>query len=470
MSRESSLIKNSIVLAVGTFFPKFVAIITLPLLTGYLTQEEYGYYDLITTLVSLLLPVATLQIQSAAFRFLIDCRGNKEKSSSIVNNIFIVTIPITLIVLVPVFIGFSGISVANRIAVCIYYFVDIIYLTLQQIARGLSYNKAYSIATCVVSILNLVLLAILILGLHSGLFGVLLSLIISNSAACIFLMWWIRNDVEINIKKYASGKQIKTMLAYSWPMVPNNLSNWVLSASDRLVITAVLGVEANAVYAVAGKIPNLLATLQGTFTLAWQENASISANDSDAAEYYSSMFATLSRFLCGALGCLIAATPIIFKILISGDYEEAYYQMPILFIGILFSCIAAFLGGIYVAKKNITSVGVTTVCTASINLLIDILFIRRIGIYAGSISTLVAYFVLMLFRMIDTKKRFGLSYKTKEFTLLIVYVTIISAICFQRNLIGNVVNCIIAFPMFFLLNKDIVKPIYLKLASSRKNK
>ena len=71
---------------------------------------------------------------------------------------------------------------------------------------------------------------------------------------------------------------------------------------------------------------------------------------------------------------------------------------------------------------------------------------------------------------IDTKKRFGLSYKTKEFTLLIVYVTIISAICFQRNLIGNVVNCIIAFPMFFLLNKDIVKPIYLKLASSRKNK
>ena len=83
-------------------------------------------------------------------------------------------------------------------------------------------------------------------------------------------------------------------------MVPNNLSNWVLSASDRLVITAVLGVEANAVYAVAGKIPNLLATLQGTFTLAWQENASISANDADAAEYYSNMFATLSRFLCSA--------------------------------------------------------------------------------------------------------------------------------------------------------------------------
>lgn len=468
MERESSLIKNSVVLAVGTFFPKFVAIITLPLLTGYLTQEEYGYYDLITTLVSLLLPVATLQIQSAAFRFLIDCRGDKEESSRIVNNIFIVSVPISAIALVFVFIGFGELPIESRVAVSIYYFVDIMYLTLQQIARGLSYNKAYSIATCILSIVNLFLLVILIAGLHSGLFGVLLSLIVSNGVACIYLMWWIRNDVKINIKKYASSEQIKDMLAYSWPMVPNNLSNWALSASDRIVITVALGIEANAVYAVASKIPNLLATLQGTFTLAWQENASIAANDEDASEYYSNMFITLSRFLCGALGCLIAATPVIFRLLISGNYEEAYYQMPILFMGILFSCIAAFLGGIYVAKKNITSVGVTTVCAAGINLLVDILFVKRIGIYAGSISTLIAYFALMVFRMIDTQKRFGLSYKIQEFGCLVFYVTIVSGICYWNSFIGNVINCIIVIPMFFVLNKNIVKQLYWKIMSRRK--
>lgn len=445
-----------------------MAIITLPLLTGYLTQEEYGYYDLITTLVSLLLPVATLQIQSAAFRFLIDCRGDKNKSSSIVNNIFVVSIPIALVVLVCVFIGFNGMSYENRIAVCIYYFVDIMYLTLQQIARGLAYNKAYSIATCLLSLINLLLLLILIWGFCCGLFGVLLSLIISNLIACIFLIWWIHNDIEIDLKKYASIRQIKSMLAYSWPMIPNNLSNWALSASDRLVITAVLGVEANAVYAVASKIPNLLATLQGTFTLAWQENASISENDVDSTEYYSNMFENLSKFLCSSLGCLIAATPIIFRLLISGDYAEAYYQMPILFMGILFSCIASFLGGIYVAKKNITSVGITTVCAACINLLIDILFVNKIGIYAGSISTLVAYFVLMIYRMVDTHKRFGLTYKTKNFMVLLIYVLIISMICYQNTLFGNLINGIIAFPMFFVLNRKVVKHFYSKIITKRK--
>lgn len=59
--------------------PKLTALITLPLLTAYLTVEEYGQYDLVLTLVSLLLPAITLEIKTAAFRFLIEYRENIEK-------------------------------------------------------------------------------------------------------------------------------------------------------------------------------------------------------------------------------------------------------------------------------------------------------------------------------------------------------------------------------------------------------
>lgn len=51
MNREKSLVKNTAILSLGTYLPKLTTIITLPLLTGYLTQAEYGIYDLITTLV-----------------------------------------------------------------------------------------------------------------------------------------------------------------------------------------------------------------------------------------------------------------------------------------------------------------------------------------------------------------------------------------------------------------------------------
>ena len=88
MSRESKLVKNTILIGIGTFLPKLTSFIILPILTGILTKEEYGTYDLITVLVSLLLPAVTLQVQAAAFRFLIDVRNDNDKIQTIVTNIY----------------------------------------------------------------------------------------------------------------------------------------------------------------------------------------------------------------------------------------------------------------------------------------------------------------------------------------------------------------------------------------------
>ena len=52
MNRERSLVKNTLILSIGTVIPKFASFIVLPILTGYLTKTEYGIYDLITVLCS----------------------------------------------------------------------------------------------------------------------------------------------------------------------------------------------------------------------------------------------------------------------------------------------------------------------------------------------------------------------------------------------------------------------------------
>lgn len=467
MRREKHLVKNTIILSMGTFFPKVVALITLPILTGSLTKAEYGIYDLVTTLVSLLLPVATLQIQSAAFRFLIECRGDKEQSSKIVTNIFIVTIPTTLIILLFVFFGFSSTTIINRLLICSYYFIDIIYLELQQIVRGLDCNMHYSVGTIILSLTNMVSVVMLISGMKTGLSGVLIALMISCLIASVYLTRVMFAHVNINIRKYASLQCIKEMLNYSWPMVPNNLSNWVLSVSDRLVITAVLGVEANAIYAVATKIPNLFSSLQGTFVLAWQENASIASKDNDATNYYTEMYYRVYCLLIGGMACMIAITPLIFKIAIRGDYNDAYEQMPILFIAIIFSCMSAFLGGIYVAKKNIKSVGITTVCAAICNLLIDIGFVKKIGIYAGSISTLISYFFLLIFRMVELRKKYGIQYKLKEMISLFFILLLITTLCYMQNVYCNLLNFFIAIILFYVSNKKLIGVVLKKITTKK---
>ena len=79
MSRQNDLLKNTVILGIGYAVPAIVSFLTLPLYTAFLTQTEYGMYDLITILLSLVMPTMTLQIKTSVFRFLIESRESEEE-------------------------------------------------------------------------------------------------------------------------------------------------------------------------------------------------------------------------------------------------------------------------------------------------------------------------------------------------------------------------------------------------------
>lgn len=467
MNREKALAKNTFIIAIGTFLPKFSSIITLPIITGGLTKAEMGTYDLISTLVSLFLPVATLQIQSAAFRFLIDVREDEKETKRIITNIISFILPTSLIALTILYLCLGNVSPVIRWLICLYFFSDILMLSTQQIVRGLSNNKLYSASSVTISFSNMLLIVLTISVGKQGLVGVLASITIATTIGLILLLvkGHILSRIDLSL---FSKKTLLEMLSYSWPMIPNSLSNWVLSFSDRAVLTAFMGLEANAIYSVANKIPALFTTVQGTFVFAWQENASLASKDSDADTYYAEMFDSIFGILVGIMALLIAATPILFWLLIRGDYKEAYYQMPILFMGMLFSSMASFIGGIYVAHKKTRSVGVTTILAAACNLVIDLVFVHKIGIFAASISTLVSYVFLTIYRMVDVQKFQKVKFNTGRFCLLIALLVLMCAICWIDTVALNVLNIILGCIIAVVVNRKIMKSILLTLKKKMK--
>ena len=161
-------------------------------------------------------------------------------------------------------------------------------------------------------------------------------------------------------------------------------------------------------------------------------------------------------------GCtvlLIAATPIMFKLLIRGDYAEAYYQMPILFLAMFFYVMSSYFGGIYVAHKRTVNGGVSTMVAAGINLLIDLLFVNVIGVWAGSISTLVAYLFLYVYRMFNSQtfQKISIDYPKQILMILIMIVLLIS--CFLQKPVLNIINIVAGGILFWFFNKDIVKKL-----------
>lgn len=467
MNREKALAKNTFIIAIGTFLPKFSSIITLPIITGGLTKAEMGTYDLISTLVSLFLPVATLQIQSAAFRFLIDVREDEKETKRIITNIISFILPTSLIALTILYLCLGNVSLVIRWLICLYFFSDILMLSTQQIVRGLSNNKLYSASSVTISFSNMLLIVLTISVGKQGLVGVLASITIATTIGLILLLvkGHILSRIDLSL---LSRKTLLEMLSYSWPMIPNSLSNWVLSFSDRAVLTAFMGLEANAIYSVANKIPALFTTVQGTFVFAWQENASLASKDSDADTYYAEMFDSIFGILVGIMALLIAATPILFWLLIRGDYKEAYYQMPILFMGMLFSSMASFIGGIYVAHKKTRSVGVTTILAAACNLVIDLVFVHKIGIFAASISTLVSYVFLTIYRMVDVQKFQKVKFNTGRFCLLIALLVLMCAICWIDTVALNALNIILGCIIAVVVNRKIMKSILLTLKNKMK--
>ena len=98
MSREGKFVKSTLILSIGTILPRLATFVSLPIITSGLTKEEYGLYDLVLVLVSLLLPAVTIQIHTSAFRFLIETKDESD-DKRIISSIFAVIIPLSLVTL-----------------------------------------------------------------------------------------------------------------------------------------------------------------------------------------------------------------------------------------------------------------------------------------------------------------------------------------------------------------------------------
>ena len=88
-SRGIQLVKNTIIVAIGQICTKFITFFLLPLYTSILSAKEYGIVDLLNTYISLLIPIAFLQMNQAIFRFLIDARSDENEKKKLISTCLI---------------------------------------------------------------------------------------------------------------------------------------------------------------------------------------------------------------------------------------------------------------------------------------------------------------------------------------------------------------------------------------------
>lgn len=453
MSKKRELMKNTIIIFLGKVSTQLISFFLLPLYTSFLLTKDYGFVDLITTYITLIVPIITLELEMSVFRYLVDARKSDENTKKVLSNNFLVLFSSLLLF-----------SIAYLVITCFWKFdfrflilFDIIICTFSgnflQITRGLGRTLDYAISCIITGVGTILLNILLIVVFRFGAFGMILSMALANGMGALYLFIRLKLYRQIDFRK-KDTQLVKEMFHYSIPLVPNSISWWIVNVSDRTIITAVLGVAANGIYAISNKFPTILSSLLGIFNLSWSESAALHINSPDRDAFFSDISNTVTKLFTSLGVGMIASMPFLFPILINHRYHDAYNYIPILILGAVFNVIICLYSAVYIAKKMTKQVAVTSVIGAIINIFVNVLLIKYIGLYAASLSTAISYFAMMIYRHYDLKKHIKITYDQGLVSKTILIFTFSIILYYQRNIILDIVNLGVVVVYAVLLNKE----------------
>lgn len=454
MGRGSRVIKTTAIYFIGNFASKLLAFFLLPLYTAYLTSEDFGNVDLLISTLPLIAPIFTVQVTEAVFRFLCTDEDLEGKKKTITNSlvIFLVGIIVFIILYVPFVIQFN---LTYALLFFVYFLVTYLGIFFQQIMRGLQKTAEYALTGVISTIVHATINILLIVKFGMGGESLLIASIAGSLVVAIFIALRIRVWQFIKFKKI-SKLEIQRQLKYGAPLIPNQISWWIIGLLGKYILLYFHGSSDNGILAVASKFPGLLTTINSIFFLAWTENVIREFDSEDRDEYYSNGFAIYSKFTFSSATCLLPLVKIYNITTISGQFIDAWKYVPILILGTLFNSLAAFLGTVYTASMKTKDAFTTTIIAAVSNLILSLFMIPILSIWGVVLANMLSFIVLFFVRIKSVNKiiTFGFRITNIISSTLLLIVSIIGY--YTLGMGGQIILLLIFTIAALIINKSIV--------------
>ena len=446
--KNAKLLNGMLIYAVGNFGTKIMSFLIVPLYTYYISTQDMGTYDLINSTMSMCFPILTLQISDAAYRWLIRGGGDEYKKAAYQ---IIICNSIILIIIAGIVNLFYSIPFFTYIICSM--FTNAVLDTMQKILRGIDNQKLFAISGVFYTFIFLLLNVIQICILRKGIVCLFTSMIIANICVIIFIILK-EKKIRVNIFIWPDKCIISKMLKFSVPLVPNQLNWWVMSSSDRYLISFFLGVASNGIYSIAYKFPSLLQVIISLFNTSWQD-ISISETEKNST-YYTILFRKLYKFSFSLVYFLIPLTQIYIILALNSDYKQAAKYISFLYLGTIFQGFSSFYGVGYLKEKNTKYASLTSIYGAVVNFVVNILMIKFIGLHAAAFSTFMGFLAMWLVREKQNRNSLQILINQKEFLAYLCIGIICAFVSLRSNLFIDCIWAVIGFTSFLFINKDFI--------------
>ncbi len=469
MNKYKKLAGNVVILAIGQLTSKLLVYIMLKFYQKALGTAGFSQVNNIIYACDLLMNFVSLSMASGVLRFALEKSNDGRYVLSTAVNIvlkcsalFVLFVP--LIGLIPMLKGYEWLIYVYVVLAAL---KDVCAFYVRARVSVVLYSVDGIINTIMTVIYNLIFLGIF----HFGVTGYVFSIVLGNITSLIFLF-----TVGKLYKQYRPLRTDKTlrnaMLRYSVPLVPTMVMWWVISGSDSFMVTHFVGDDANGIYQLAYKFPNLVIIVLGIFMQAWRMSAITERNSRTISKFYSNIFSMLQTVLFLASGgIMLVLHPIIMPLFAEEGFSSAYFYVPLLLIAATFQSFSSFLSSIYEASQKTTHSLISSVIGAVSNLILNLILIPLLGISGAAIATLLSYIIVFVYRIVDTRKYLYMTVYWAKIGVNLALLAVMgwSVMFLKVGAVQNIVNAVVFVIIAALNFQSCIQAVKLVLNKGNNN-
>lgn len=413
---------------IGNYLLKGITFLSAPIFTRLLTTADFGLYSTYISYVQIFYIILGIALHSsinnAKYKY-------KEELDEYVSSIILLILGSAFIwtILGNIFFdlfkkpfGFDRVILNCLIFHCLgdaLIQVFNIYVSLNYKVKSFLRMSSFN------AIFNLVLSIILIITLFNEerYIGRIIGSFIPMGAIGLYIVIYFfkksRPKYNLEYWKYA--------LKYSLPIVPHGLSQVILSSFDRIMIKSMVNADAAGIYSFSYTINSLFLIAATSLEKVWKPWGYEKINEKD----YESLRKQATKYALGmaffAMMIMLVA-PEIVKVLGDKAYWDSTSCVVPVVIGGYFTFLYSIPSLVEYAHEKTGYIAVGSACAATLNIILNYIFIPIFGYIAAAYTTVVTYILYFMFHYIIAYKIQGFElFETKKLLLISLAVCCVGA-------------------------------------------
>lgn len=457
MDKNKELAKNTFVFGIGTIGSKLMQFLLVPLYTIYLTSEEFSAADLIVSSVFLMSPLFTLGVGNGILRFVLE---HEENRGPVLKLSFLIAIvgACLIIPFIPYLNSlkiFSGYGFLIPILLLCYSLKNI----FAQYCKAIEKNLIYSLDGIFSAITLTIFSLILIVFLHYGVLGYVLSMLLSLFISILYFVFncgIASTLIHAKMKKSLSVEVLK----YAIPLMPNELSWWIIQMSNRYILVFYCGAVVNGVFSMAYKLPGIFNLIVSIFIQAFGVTAIKECNlerkiggKYDGA-YFEKIFKKYTALTFIAVVLVILLCKPLAYLFLKNEFFEAWKYMPFLLCAYAIGNLQSFYGSIYGGLKKTNLVLYSTLIGAVVCFVSNLILVPAFAAYGACISAVLGYFAVYIARLYGLKKNVVMCHFFKKNFLSILIVLGVSIFYISEDFCLRIFSLVLSVALLAIYFKD----------------